>query len=107
MADDGCGGESRGELGVGVVEKEETAPALCSDWMSTAACTRVGCRGIGRRGRKDTARRWLAMVGKAAAQALGGGGKATAMAAVARVWRHVCPQRRERSGSAKCWAGFG
>lgn len=52
----GSRGEDRGELRDGAVEKK-TAPALCSDWMSTAARARGSCGCVGRRRRSSTARR--------------------------------------------------
>nr|BAD07589.1 hypothetical protein [Oryza sativa Japonica Group]BAD07654.1 hypothetical protein [Oryza sativa Japonica Group] len=55
VAQGGSRGEDQGKLRDGAVEKKTTASALCSDWMSTAARTHVGCQGVGRRGRRNTA----------------------------------------------------
>uniref|UniRef100_A0A0E0RH73 Uncharacterized protein n=1 Tax=Oryza rufipogon TaxID=4529 RepID=A0A0E0RH73_ORYRU len=60
-------GEGRLGHGGGDVKKRTTAPALCSDWPARVARTRGGCSRVGRRRRRVTARRRLAVVGKAAA----------------------------------------
>nr|ABA96300.1 hypothetical protein LOC_Os12g12070 [Oryza sativa Japonica Group] len=113
VAQGGSRGEDQGELRDGAVEKKMTASALCSDWMSTAARTHVGCQGVGRLGREDTARRRRDLAAKEGQQRRflregengGGGGQGTA--AAEKDEHGTVSAAAQVGGSAGCWAGLG
>lgn len=93
-------GEGRLGHGGSDLEKGSTVLASSIHWLARAACTRGGCSGVGRRKRRFTARRRLAVVGKMAAAA--GGPRAMAPC---RGQRRAHRREREKEGGGFGWAG--